>query len=286
MEVVYLLLGANLGDRFDQLEKARTAIAVQVGKIQMTSSLFETKSWGVENQADYLNQAIMLETNLSPQQVLAAVLDIENQLGRVRDVKWDSRIIDIDILFYGDRMINDPDLIVPHPYFHARNFAIIPMLEIAPAFVHPIFGLTIKQLQKQSTDALGVKRVSPPEPEPTYKVNLAYLEDLTSGDPSMIREIIELFLKQTPGDLSRLESAIEKGDWISVKNLAHHIKPTLSYVGAENIRDEMQWIERCAGDVVPDQKMTPDIMRVFERLKPKFEDLFAGLHTYLIALKK
>lgn len=155
---VYLLLGANLGDREQQLLAAQRGIKEAIGPITRQSALYETDSWGTEEkQPDYLNQVVEVETGRSPEEVLKEINRIEANLGRVRKKKWDSRIIDIDILFYGDEIVDFPHLQIPHPYFQDRNFALVPMHELAPELMHPLFGKTVSQLLASSTDQLSVR---------------------------------------------------------------------------------------------------------------------------------
>ncbi len=132
MEETYLLLGTNLGDRIALLNNALTAIAREIGIIRKLSSVYETAAWGKEGQPNYLNQAVLVITPLTPLQLLEKINTIEKNLGRKRVVKWESRPIDIDILGYADQIIDTPDLQVPHPHLPNRRFALIPLQEIAP----------------------------------------------------------------------------------------------------------------------------------------------------------
>ncbi|WP_256012387.1 2-amino-4-hydroxy-6-hydroxymethyldihydropteridine diphosphokinase [Desertivirga xinjiangensis] len=159
MQRIYLLLGSNLGERDQVLHKAAEAISERVGDILQKSSLYETESWGKTGQPHFLNQVICIESGMSALKVLKELLEIENLLGRKRLEKWGSRIIDIDILFYGSSIINEPDLTVPHPYFQERRFAVMPMLEIAPDFEHPVLHKTISIIALELTDELSVHKV-------------------------------------------------------------------------------------------------------------------------------
>jgi len=152
----FLLTGGNIGDRFEHLSKAKELIDKEAGKVIKYSGYYETKAWGKEDQADFLNQAIELETDLSPEDLLQVLLKIETSLGRTRDQKWDARIIDIDILLYDDEIIETDDLCVPHKYMHERNFTLIPLLEIAGEKEHPILKKTIETLYWESKDNLEV----------------------------------------------------------------------------------------------------------------------------------
>jgi 2-amino-4-hydroxy-6-hydroxymethyldihydropteridine diphosphokinase len=156
---VYLLLGANLGKRFDQMRAAFQEVGKQVGSIIHYSALYETAAWGVEDEPNYLNQVLLVETTLEPLVVLKRINKIEKKLGRVRNLKWESRLIDIDILFYDDLIINSSELIVPHPYLHLRRFTLIPLHEIAPDWIHPIFKKNTGELLKELKDELDVRKL-------------------------------------------------------------------------------------------------------------------------------
>ena len=158
--LIYLHTGSNQGDRKEFLSKANTAIQEQIGFITKQSSLYETAAWGNTDQPDFLNQALAIETLLSPVDLIEKVLEIEIQLGRVRTQKWGTRIIDIDVLFYEDQVIETPKLSVPHPFLQERNFVLIPLMEIAPYFEHPVLKLSIEELYLQSKDLLEVSLLS------------------------------------------------------------------------------------------------------------------------------
>jgi 2-amino-4-hydroxy-6-hydroxymethyldihydropteridine diphosphokinase len=160
MTIVYLLLGANLGDRFAQVSIALQNVERDVGAVVSKSSLYETEAWGGENQPMYLNQVLIVETTLSARALLEAVQKIENQLGRTRKEKWESRLIDIDILFYGDECISEPDLIVPHPFLDKRKFTLVPLVEIAADLIHPVHKKTVRQLLSELDDPLTVLKVT------------------------------------------------------------------------------------------------------------------------------
>lgn len=153
---IYLLTGSNLGDRIGNLMAAAKAIGEQIGQVTKTSHFYETQAWGKVDQPDYINQALEVLTQLSPHEVLEAIWRIEAALGRTRRSKWEPRPIDIDILFYENKVLSTPELTIPHPLLQRRNFALIPMLEIAPLKRHPILKLTIEELYEASTDDLDV----------------------------------------------------------------------------------------------------------------------------------
>jgi len=154
---VYLLLGTNVGDRLSLLEQAAAYIGKEAGKILNTSAVYETAAWGNENQPDYLNQVLCVKTSLPPQQLLEKINAIEASLGRQRKTKWEPRPMDIDILLYGDQVIQTARLQVPHPLLPDRRFALVPLREIAPDLRHPVLHLTITDLLKNTSDPLTVK---------------------------------------------------------------------------------------------------------------------------------
>ena len=149
LQMVYLLLGSNLGNRKEILDKAINLLSQKVGVVILQSKDYETAPWGITNQPDFLNLAVSIQTRLEPLQILEITQSIENQLGRVRKEKWGARLIDIDILFYGNEIIDEPNLKIPHPLLQERDFALTPLVEIAPNFVHPVFGKTILELREK-----------------------------------------------------------------------------------------------------------------------------------------
>lgn len=158
MNGVYLLLGSNLGNRHLFLEKAIMLIRSNIGPILVTSSIYETQSWGKADAPDYLNQVVYLQTGLAARAILEKILAIELVLGRRREEKWGSRTIDIDILFYGDAVINESGLHIPHPELHRRRFTLEPLAEIASNLVHPVLKKNILQLKNELKDDLIVKK--------------------------------------------------------------------------------------------------------------------------------
>lgn len=159
MNDVFLLLGSNLGDRKLLLQTAIEKIAKRVGRIQKESAIYETQSWGKTDEPDYLNQVIFLKTGLPANIVLSEILGIEADMGRKRDEKWGSRLIDIDILFYNEEIIKQDGLQIPHPELHNRRFTLEPLAEIAPDFVHPQLQKSMLRLKKELTDSLIVKKL-------------------------------------------------------------------------------------------------------------------------------
>lgn len=126
-------LGANVGDPLAQLRAAIGALRGHPGmSLEAVSDLYETPPWGMTDQPAFLNAAARISTRLRPRELLAAILTIEAKLGRDRREKWGPRLIDIDILLYGEAPVNEPDLAIPHPHLHERAFALLPLLDVAP----------------------------------------------------------------------------------------------------------------------------------------------------------
>lgn len=158
--IAYLLLGGNLGDIKANLKLALQLLEERVGKIVSVSALYETAAWGKTDQPAFLNQAVGVETDLAPMDVLAAALAIEAELGRIRKEKWGERLIDIDLILFGDQVINiEGKLQVPHPHMQDRNFVLTPLAEIAGDVVHPVWNKNISTLAENTSDKLPVKRL-------------------------------------------------------------------------------------------------------------------------------
>ena len=159
--LVVLGLGGNVGDVKRTLKDAVKRLEGVLGEIVMSSSLYRTQAWGVENQPDFLNQAIVLDTKLPPNIVLKRCLEVEIELGRDRisGEKWQQRVVDIDVLFYNQEIIKTDDLTIPHPYIQERNFVLFPLVEIIPNFEHPILKKTVLELKKTSNDRLQINKV-------------------------------------------------------------------------------------------------------------------------------
>lgn len=156
MNTCYLLLGSNDGNRLKQIEDACHLIEQKAGFISKKSSIYETASWGVEDLPDHYNEAIEVQTQLAPQELLLVIHEIENSLGRTRQQKWGLRSIDIDIIYYNNLIIHQKDLIIPHPLVQERNFALAPLSELAPNFIHPVYKKTNLELLHSSKDHLKV----------------------------------------------------------------------------------------------------------------------------------
>lgn len=153
---VFLSLGSNIGDSKLNITNAYHLIENQMGKMVSVSSFYKTQPWGNKNQTFFINSVCQISTFLSPIECLNAIQIIEKELGRTRNSKWEARIIDIDILFYENQIINDIWLTVPHPYIADRKFVLQPLVEIAPDFLHPVYNLKIETLLLQTKDKSDV----------------------------------------------------------------------------------------------------------------------------------
>ncbi len=159
MNSAYLCLGGNIGDREKSLQLALVKINETAGKIIIKSDIYETEAWGVESQQAYLNQCVKIETMLTPENLIATLLNIEKSLGRERSFNhiYESRTLDIDILFYNNLIMAKEHLVIPHPRLQLRKFVLIPLNEIAQDYLHPILNKTIFSLLKECEDTSEVK---------------------------------------------------------------------------------------------------------------------------------
>jgi 2-amino-4-hydroxy-6-hydroxymethyldihydropteridine diphosphokinase len=158
MNTSYLLLGGNLGNRLQNLQWTLVLIGERMGPITKKSDIFVTKAWGNEDQPDFYNQAVCIETELSAIDLLKVLLKTEEELGRKRTGdKWQERTMDIDILFFNEEIIDTEELKIPHPFLQDRKFALIPLMQIAGDLIHPVFKKNIKQLTGECKDPLDVK---------------------------------------------------------------------------------------------------------------------------------
>ncbi len=155
-QLAYLALGSNLGDRAAYLHQARKLIRSQFGGIEAASKIYITKAWGVKDQPDYFNQCLSIKIDLTPDELMLKLLNIESQVGRCRKQKWGRRTIDIDLLFIDQLQWQSTLVTLPHMHLHLRNFVLIPLMEIASDFIHPVFDKTIEELYLACEDTLEV----------------------------------------------------------------------------------------------------------------------------------
>lgn len=158
MDISYILTGGNLGDRHANLALAADLIDQKCGRILRRSNLYETAAWGIEAQPDFLNQVLELETSLDPETLLDILLEIEREMGRIRGEKFGPRIIDLDILLYGDLIIKTNDLEIPHPRMAERRFVLEPLNELIGLSIHPVTELSIREMLIACTDPLEVRQ--------------------------------------------------------------------------------------------------------------------------------
>ena len=161
MNQVFLQLGSNMGERHQYLSSAISLIEEKIGAVESASKIYESTPWRVDGQENYLNQVLLVKSNLSSLGVLHEALQIENELGRVRLEKWGERIIDVDIIFYNDEMIETAELCIPHKHMHERLFVLLPLVEIAPDFIHPKYRKTIIGTGKRNDSSIA----NPPQIE-------------------------------------------------------------------------------------------------------------------------
>ena len=153
MNKVFLGIGTNLGDREDNLRKALTNIEEHIGRVVSSSSVYETAPWGFDAMDDFLNMVVTVETDYSPSELLKKIVMIESSLGRERNQdRYSSRIIDIDILFYDDLVLKENGLKIPHRLIHERKFVLVPLCEVAPDLIHPLYGKSISVLLDECRD--------------------------------------------------------------------------------------------------------------------------------------
>jgi len=158
MKRVILGIGTNLGDKAGNLKTALGSINENIGRVVRTSSVYETQPWGFNSEDQFLNMVAEVESELKPSGLLGRILMIESKMGRLRNGKeYASRLIDIDILFFEDKILDTKSLVIPHPKLHERKFVLVPLAEIAPDFIHPIFKKDVKTLLKECRDKGNIR---------------------------------------------------------------------------------------------------------------------------------
>ena len=162
MERCFILFGSNMGDKNKTYDQACLLINNRCGRIVAQSSAYESEPWGFEAKEWFLNRLIVVETELEPEAMMRQLLDIGAELGRVRHPEaggYTSRTADLDILYYGSRIVLTDNLTIPHPRLHQRRFALLPLCEVAPEFVHPAFNMTQTELLKRCFDFSEVRKI-------------------------------------------------------------------------------------------------------------------------------
>lgn len=161
MSRAYLGLGTNLGERMDNLKNATEKITELIGSVIRSSYVYETDPWGFASENKFLNMVVEVKTSLKPSGLLGRIMMIETLMGRTREgIEYKSRIIDIDILFYENHIINNKALQVPHPGIPDRRFVLVPLCEIAPKLIHPIMKKSVTELLSECKDKSEIIRVS------------------------------------------------------------------------------------------------------------------------------
>lgn len=156
--LVYLALGSNLGIRSNNLQNARAALEMQ-GWLRASSPIYETPPWGIVDQPAFLNQVVQIETSLSPVKLLSFLKRLEAQLGRIPAERYGPRLIDIDILFYNNKIVERRKLKIPHPRLAERAFVLVPLADLAPQLRHPISHISVSEMLSH-IDSTGIKRYS------------------------------------------------------------------------------------------------------------------------------
>lgn len=161
MHEVFLLIGGNTGIRLLNISRALVNIHRNIGKITARSAVYETEPWGFEHETPFYNMVVSITTGRTADEILNRIHQTERKLGRIRTKSgYEARSIDIDILFYDDAIIQQPDLIIPHPKLHERRFTLIPLMDIDPEKVHPVFHKTIRQLNDLCPDDKQVYKLT------------------------------------------------------------------------------------------------------------------------------
>lgn len=149
MPQAIIAFGSNIGNRRENIKNALDKMKNNGLNILKVSTTIETAPYGYKEQDSFLNGACIVETDLFPKELLYKLLSIEQEMGRKRKIHWGPRNIDLDIIFYDDQIINEEDLIIPHPDAHNRSFVMGPVSEIAPFFIHPVYKKTVNEIYKE-----------------------------------------------------------------------------------------------------------------------------------------
>ena len=160
MNTAHLLIGGNLGNRKENLSKAIALINEQCGSLTRSSSIYETEAWGKTDQPSFLNQALEISTSLNARQLMRKILKVEKEMGRIREEKLGPRIIDIDIILFGNEIHDLRFLKIPHPEVQNRRFVLVPLAEIDPTLQHPVLKKTIAELLEECPDNLEVRKIA------------------------------------------------------------------------------------------------------------------------------
>lgn len=161
MNQAYILIGGNTGNRVNNLTKACRLLEERCGRIKVRSAVYETQAWGITDQRDFLNQAVLLETEFPAAELMDTLLEVEEAMGRKRGERNGPRNIDMDIILFNDDVIDTSRLKVPHPRMHLRRFVMVPMCELAPDLAHPVTGKKMSRLLRECKDRLVVERYAP-----------------------------------------------------------------------------------------------------------------------------
>ena len=161
VKTVALLYGGNIGETWAAFEKATAILVEKIGEVYQQSSVYRSKSWGYESNNDFLNQLVLFKTNLSAHKLLKICLETESLLGRQRNssIGYSDRVIDIDILYLDDLVLNTSELTIPHPRLHERLFALVPLCELMPEFIHPVLQKSNKSLLSLCPDKTVIEKL-------------------------------------------------------------------------------------------------------------------------------
>ena len=158
IENIFLGLGSNQGERELNLKNSIKLLNSRAGKVLNTSGIYESEPWGVKDQSYFLNQVIEIETLIDPIDLLNICKNIEYDMGRKPGIRWGKRVIDIDILYYNSKVINQKELIIPHKLMHERNFVMIPLNDLNENHLHPILNITNKEILNNCIDSCKIKK--------------------------------------------------------------------------------------------------------------------------------